>query len=245
MINILKRDFRGFTLAEVLITLGIIGVVAALIIPSLINKTKDAETATAVQKAQSTLNNAVQRYMADNNCLGDLSSCGAYTDDDNAQKAWNAIKPYLNIAKDCGTATNQGCFSATPYKYLNPTLGTENFETDAYAKAVLSDGQLFRMSDTAGNCNADRSRNHSGPFFNICGWMGIDVNGKKGPNVEGLDYFSWRVTKTGQVYPYGSLDDSQVTDSSNNILCNRTATNFGGNGWGCTAKILKDGAINY
>ena len=51
---------KGFTLAEVLITLAIIGVVAALTIPSVIVKTQQQEFRTAAKKAHSVLSQAVQ-----------------------------------------------------------------------------------------------------------------------------------------------------------------------------------------
>ena len=49
---------QAFTLAEVLITLGIIGVVAAMTIPTLISNTNGAQFKTAYKKALSTLNQA-------------------------------------------------------------------------------------------------------------------------------------------------------------------------------------------
>lgn len=54
----------GFTLAEVLITLGIIGVIAALTIPTLMNQTGQAEYKTALKKAVSALNQAVRMSVA-------------------------------------------------------------------------------------------------------------------------------------------------------------------------------------
>ena len=54
----------GFTLAEVLITLGIIGVVAAMTIPTLISNTNVAQFKTAYKKALSTLNQAVLMNLA-------------------------------------------------------------------------------------------------------------------------------------------------------------------------------------
>ena len=51
---------KGFTLAEVLITLAIIGVVAALTIPSVIVKTQQQEFKTAAKKAHSVLSQAAQ-----------------------------------------------------------------------------------------------------------------------------------------------------------------------------------------
>ena len=54
----------GFTLAEVLITLGIIGVVAAMTIPTLISNTNGAQFKTGFKKALSTLNQAAIMQVA-------------------------------------------------------------------------------------------------------------------------------------------------------------------------------------
>lgn len=60
-----NKQEQAFTLAEVLITLGIIGVVAALTLPSLINRTKNRELHTAFLKTYSELNQVAQKYYAD------------------------------------------------------------------------------------------------------------------------------------------------------------------------------------
>ena len=54
----------GFTLAEVLITLGIIGVIATLTLPSLMSNTAEREYSTALKKAVSALTEAVQMQVA-------------------------------------------------------------------------------------------------------------------------------------------------------------------------------------
>ena len=56
----------GFSLAEVLITLGIIGVVASLTLPSVINKYQEKVTVTKVKKAYSTMNNALFSAISEN-----------------------------------------------------------------------------------------------------------------------------------------------------------------------------------
>lgn len=55
-ISVMRKS--AFTLAEVLITLGIIGVVAAMTIPTLMNSTNSKETVTSLKKVFSTLSNA-------------------------------------------------------------------------------------------------------------------------------------------------------------------------------------------
>ena len=58
---------KGFTLAEVLITLGIIGVIAALTIPQLFNNTRNAHLGSQYAKTISTLENSIGTYLYDNN----------------------------------------------------------------------------------------------------------------------------------------------------------------------------------
>ena len=60
----------AFTLAEVLITLGIIGVVAALTLPSVIQNYKKQVTVTQLKKAYSVLGQVVQKSIADNGPVG-------------------------------------------------------------------------------------------------------------------------------------------------------------------------------
>ncbi len=59
-----KQMKKGFTLAEVLITLAIIGVVAAISIPSVISNTQQQEFKTGLRKAVSVLNSAITMNMA-------------------------------------------------------------------------------------------------------------------------------------------------------------------------------------
>ncbi|MDE6138467.1 MAG: type II secretion system GspH family protein, partial [Candidatus Gastranaerophilales bacterium] len=56
----------GFTLAEVLITLGIIGVIATITIPGLITKYRRSVVETKLKKFYSTINQAIRHSIADN-----------------------------------------------------------------------------------------------------------------------------------------------------------------------------------
>ena len=55
----MKKTFSAFTLAEVLITLGIIGVVAAMTMPTLMNQTNGAQYKAAYKKALSAISQGV------------------------------------------------------------------------------------------------------------------------------------------------------------------------------------------
>ena len=64
---------KGFTLAEVLITLGIIGIVASMTLPSIINDYRDKETVTEVRKTYSDIYNAINNARISDGNINDNS----------------------------------------------------------------------------------------------------------------------------------------------------------------------------
>ena len=101
--------FKGFTLAEVLITLGIIGVVAAMTMPTLINSTQGAQYKTAFKKSLTVLSQAVVMNIALNDY--DLSQVVAGTNnydsetppDMGAQTLYDLFDKRLNIVRRANT----------------------------------------------------------------------------------------------------------------------------------------------
>lgn len=105
----------AFTLAEVLITLGIIGIVAAMTIPTLIQKNFEKQTVTKLRETQSilaqTLRMAEEEY-------GDPTGWGIKNDEASAIKIANYLKPFFKIATDCGTKdTKYACVTKNSYKH--------------------------------------------------------------------------------------------------------------------------------
>ena len=222
-----KKSYKAFTLAEALITLGIIGVVAAITIPSIIQKTKDKETVTAVKKAYTMFSQALLRAIGDN---GDVSGWdfGTYNTSDGALKVENYFKPYLNIAQDCGISG--GCF---PNKYfqisgIEDGVGdTFNSASSVFATAKLADGSLVAV--------------WSGGSSNY-GFIIVDINGLKGPNTYGKDTFWFHFDKKG-VGPFWWNWQPSVSSGSE---CDKTATaNDGNNGRYCTAWVLRNENLDY
>ena len=89
----------AFTLAEVLITLGIIGVVAAMTMPTLINSTQGAQYKTAYKKALSVMSQAVVMNIALDDY--DLSQTVAGTTNgsnaDGVQSVYSLFKNRMNV----------------------------------------------------------------------------------------------------------------------------------------------------
>lgn len=211
---------KGFTLAEIFVTLAIIGIIASLTIPALIENTQKAETVSQLKKDYSALTQAYNMIIADG---GDMDVIFA---DNNS--VLNAFAPKLNIAKICGYG--QGCFPNVMYKWLNGN-NYSNRDQVSLPKAMLSDGTSILFWTNGLGCTQNFG---SGPMGNIdCGTIGIDINGFKGPNQMGRDYFEFDVTSEG-IFPIGEY---------NGGTCD--LSNPSEQGWGCGARILKEGAVNY
>lgn len=232
--NYLKQiKAPGFTLSEVLLVLSVIGIIAALTIPTLVQKVSNYQYVTGLKKAYSTMSQAYNLLLAENG--GDISYLfagdGSNTFDTGVL---NAFGTKLNLIKNCGSA--MGCWYDTPRKYLNGNVVTANldsYDNNNYAKAILADGSMLLIDDFAGSCNSD---NGDGPLDNsVCGSFDIDINGAKGPNTVSRDVFWFWITRTG-VYPRGTYNDG--------YSCDPTAGSWAAN-LGCTAKVLTEGNMNY
>lgn len=71
----MKKIFKGFTLAEVLVTLATIGIVAALTLPNLNRLSNASQVGPAVAKAMNTLENASKLWLQDNNARRLSAAC--------------------------------------------------------------------------------------------------------------------------------------------------------------------------
>ena len=123
----------GFTLAEVLITLGIIGVVAAMTIPNLIQKNYEHQTIAKLKETHSILSQAIRMASEE---YGELSGWGTLDNEKDSSgikvtKFMNNIKPFIKIATDCGTYDEEGkCITTGDIYRLNKKLGGIHMQKD-------------------------------------------------------------------------------------------------------------------
>ena len=191
-----KRHNFGFTLAEVLITLAIIGVVAAMTLPTLIQNQQKRSLEVATQKFYSNMSQAVKKYMADEG-VDDLRNTpltahedanGNLNTGDAEKNCEDFIQKYLKVAAIC----RGECF-ASSYVGLDGTKfgGGEGGFSSLYKNLlVLSDGAIIEIYN--GNSRY--------PIELI-----VDINGKKGPNKNGYDLW------TMSIFYDGSIDESGLT----------------------------------
>ena len=134
---------NAFTLAEVLITLGIIGIVAAMTLPTLLNKYNEQVTVTKVKKFYSTINQALL-FAVKNNGTVDVWDYIEKDEESNSirsNKLVNYLKPYLKISKDCGI--EESCIGNALYKDLSNQDRVRYGSSPMYYKLILNDGSFL------------------------------------------------------------------------------------------------------
>lgn len=218
---------KGFTLAEVLITLVIIGVIAAMTIPVLQANYTESERVSKVKKNYSILSNAISRVKIDgSDDILDISGNGSYTE----LQQWfdDSLKPYLVLSKVC--YHTDGCWNDTGTKYLNGLLASTNSSGvgDASITASLNDGTLINLSfmsreQIAQYFGIDTECKHSIAIY-------FDINGFKQPNTFGKDIYVAVFTEDGLVVPYR---DRTLYDIDKDCSAS-------GLGFSCINKYLKD-----
>jgi len=219
------RRRRAFTLAEIMITLTIVGVVASMSIPNLLKNTNNQEIVAGVKKSYVAVSQSFRQLEVQGVDIdAAFTGGGAY--------ALNVFAPTLNISKNCGNGS--GCFPSGSYSLLNGNAFWNPNADITRGKVILNDGSLLAIyDDPAVGCTKDRG---TAVFNNAeCGTFFVDVNGFKGPNTMGRDLFEYIIARSG-VYPsgtYGAIEGCDVTGPITD------------QGFGCVAKILRENAVNY
>lgn len=220
-----KVSKHAFTLAEILITLGIIGIIAALTIPGLLNNYLKHQTVTQLQKAISVLN---QAYKLSYDDLGELPATA--TKDLDSEKYFNTYwAPYIKSLTYCKTLKPCGYKTYTPFTQTNgkksswyivePRLRSTFVTPDGYVYAIF----LATWEDS--NTTTTKKEEYR---------IIVDINGGANPNKFGRDVFQLsRTTEDGGgIRPYCY----QKTDTEINKDCSES-----GIGECCAEKIRRAG----
>lgn len=218
---------KGFTLAEVLVTLGIIGVVSAMTVPGLMKNHQRQVYITQLHKAYNELSQAVEAYTNSKNAVN-LKEAGLSSS--------SGLKEFIDtefkIVKDCSNSPN-GCF-ASSYSSQTGTV-PENLGITGQYCFVTAGGYSMCASEVGGLM------------------IYLDTNAQSGPNVYGRDLFILGVdTKhnyiddfviiyllaNGGKSPYEAEAGKAITAAREQAYtdhCSKSSM------MGCFGKILNDG----
>jgi len=215
---------RGFTLAEVLITIAIVGIVAAITIPNLIQKNFEKRVVSQLKLTRSMLAQAIRMAEAENgevsgwyNFYGDMSQEGG-------EAIANNLKPYIKISIDCGFKNKQRCIPNTRYKNLDGSFGTNYSATPYYYGILLQNGvSIWLRAPQDGE-------QRNGELMVLF----IDINGISQPNTVGKDLFTFTYTQKNGLVPDGQPGTGEAN------TCNMSSS-----GWGCAYYVLQNQNMDY
>ena len=204
---------NGFTLAEVLITLGIVGVVASMTLPTLNNNVQKQTYEAGAKKAFNIVSNAVSLYMVDQG-VDDLSETPLYNNADGL-KAF--VNKYFRVAVDCGNryynSNGASCFAKDLYS-LDRSATSDLSKGQCMQVVTLTDGMAMSFDsgpiedasagedingDGVVDDNDKLSSNNSAFDDGTPLIVEVDINGASGPNVTGRDIFMMVVSRNGSV----------------------------------------------
>ena len=212
----------AFTLAEVLITLGIIGVVAAMTMPSLIQNYQEKATVTKLKKCYSLVS---QAYVSILNDEGGSDTLQAGDDFEMMEK----FGKYLKYQKTCGR--NKGCFPNVTYKSVTGN-GYNKWEDDTTdrSRAILTDGTLIMF-------NKNAMWRDEGNY--LYAQIYVDINGFKGPNQLGRDFFYFYISPE-KIVPAGAKALEEKNEDQK-----FTKNCIQQNGYACAAWVIYNENMDY
>ena len=232
---------EGFTLAEVLITLMIIGIVAALTIPSVISNYQQQEFKTGLKKAVSVLNEAIQTNIAQD----------GETPYEN-QNLYDYLTRHMSVIKSVIVPSvqfsghNHAFYTADGMRFeiseaatlglklheSNTVAGLRNYNRNGYVSSCETGGQEGAAWE-AGICQCGSyglENNYHNTTKPPCVVL-VDINGDKKPNPPVPFVYGkiWSVdcANTTSKYLYPSPTDKKITDIFNILITEDRAIPFG------------------
>ncbi len=181
----IKREL-AFTLAETLIVMGIIGVVAALTLPNLNSSTGEKEKVAKVKKIYSNIEDAYGRAIA---VYGPMQEW--FNSDTNelmySKRAGERITEFMKISKSCANNTTAGCVTNADMKTIVGGTSGKLAKSNMYTY-ILADGTSFIVDGKNAKINNTII-------------FAVDIDGpSKGKFTHGYDVFFFSANSTG-VFP--------------------------------------------
>lgn len=176
----------GFTLAEVLVTLMIIGVIAAMTIPSLMQNTQQQEFKAAYKKAVSMLNQAVSlNYALDGEDATNFTG----------ENFYQLLEKRLNVMSKDATAKTIYTADGMYFKVIGESYPTVNGSSAPETNLVVGET----------NCETDGENSTKN-----CAQVMVDVNGVKGPNKWSTSTRGVYDTFAVSIYPQRAVANGEV-----------------------------------
>ena len=205
-------------MAEVLITLGVIGVIAAMTLPTVIKNYQKQVTVNKLKKAYTSVSNAVQMSKTVNGEVKDwdikfdnkLQSASDFAD--------KYLIPHMKVVKACKTNQTGDCHHSA--KQLNGGTSSGYGQSTSF---YTNDGILYIVGNGSSGSGIISNRQ----------LITIDINGNNPPNIHGKDVFMFQLYANEGVIK-ANFGEASIASLNNNCKS-------GGSGYSCSAKIMRAG----
>ena len=236
---------KAFTLAETLITLGVIGIVASLTLPSLIHTYKKHVLKTQFKRSVANLAQAVQFAKINSQIDNFGRYCSTYD------------------ANNGGYYNTEECINALVSAYSKKNLRTDKVGRNDI-KTYNNKATLYYIDQVAKPV-LNQARMSDGTYL---GWniyngmymLSLDTNGSKGPNRLGHDIFTFQISpKNDALASYRIPRTEEMTEAQKEKYCDKESASYNrytceynltnacsltstavGNGFDCSYYALKD-----
>ena len=193
----------AFTLAEVLITLGIIGIVAAMTIPTLMSKYQEKTYKTQYKKIYSELNQAIKSLEGDE--MLPVQVCNSY--DDSCLRDLFANK--MKFLHKCRASAPNDCQAKSIFLDGNRNNGGV-WVNASWPSFVTLSGYSIKFRFHLNDCMSTDEIYKNGEL-KTCGWVQVDTNGLSGPNTVGKDIFFLAMMSDGFI-PFYQEENNKAQD---------------------------------
>ena len=220
------KKLKAFTMAEVLITVGIIGVVAAMTIPTLNSNVNAHQNAVALRKISASITDKFRAQMAAEgvDVVGDLQAFVRSSTKEQLMKELSDFLPFMAIDADYkhNVLGLNGKVPTDTGVIINPWLPAVTRKmTDGAFLNVFSYEQNGKMM-TEATQNPIALRNMGSSLLYRYGIFYIDVNGYAKPNRLGYDIFKFYLGQDGMLYPVGGVEVARYHVGVNDILYDKS-----------------------
>lgn len=222
----------GFTLAEVLLTLSIIGIIASLTVPTFVSNVQNSSNAARLASSVSTLENGFTTMLAKED-VDNLFETEAWINQDDRRRFAGSLGNFISITgyKDFNNANDiTNYYGAGNGPFVMNANGSRNHTVDNQLAGYLvqSEGAssihnhavelkngalVYILQNTEAN-PADKDNSETmvkqlgGSLYSLAADVWIDVNGADAPNTLGRDIFAFYLGENGKLYPLGGKDVS-------------------------------------
>lgn len=229
------KNNKAFTIAEVLIVLGVLGIVAALTLPALMANVEKSQWMAGLRTSKSNVERAFTQMLAEYRAdsLDTLplwdGTIKAHEESSSKDAAKHELDKFFKIDK----------FGSNGSEY--DVFNLKNVKQDVIPgfSLTLANNSVIYIDFKEASQKAECTDVLCEEFAEI----NIDVNGKKNPNTFGKDIYTYILSKEGRIFAYGSDEVNKLLGYpkwKDNNGCPGIRVENNWNSKACTARVAED-----